>query len=59
MGRYQIVAVVFMCLLGYLTGGLMLMTPYLFYQDPYQCDTTPPPGMTCFDFVCSKPLADR
>lgn len=31
MGKYQVIAVVLMCLIGYLTGGLMLMTPYLFY----------------------------
>ena len=37
MGKYQKLTVALWCLVGYLTGGLMLITPYLFYQDPYVC----------------------
>lgn len=55
MGNYQIFAVIMMCLIGYITGGVMLITPYIFYQDPYHCPN-PIPGMTCFDYVCSFPL---
>lgn len=36
-GRYQITLGVVMSLISYLTGGMMLITPYLFYQDPYVC----------------------
>lgn len=31
MGNYQCITVIIMCLIGYLCGGLMLITPYLFY----------------------------
>lgn len=58
MGKYQIIAVTIMCVLGYLTGGLMLITPYIFYQDPYQCPDSIP-GSNCFDYVCSLPLDVR
>jgi VIT1/CCC1 family predicted Fe2+/Mn2+ transporter len=37
MGNYQKGTVALWCLVGYLTGGLMLITPYLFFQDPYNC----------------------
>ena len=36
-GRYQNILVLVMCFISYLTGGMMLITPYLFYQDPYDC----------------------
>jgi VIT1/CCC1 family predicted Fe2+/Mn2+ transporter len=36
-GRYQVSLGVIMSLVSYLTGGMMLITPYLFYQDPYIC----------------------
>lgn len=36
-GPYQKVMLIIMCILGYLTGGLMLIAPYLFFQDAYKC----------------------
>ena len=36
-GSYQTIIVVLMSAISYLSGGLMLIVPYLFYQDPYSC----------------------
>lgn len=47
-----------LCILGYLVGGIMLITPYIFYQDPYKCEATPL-GKTCLEYVCSLPLEQR
>ena len=46
-----------MCVSSYLTGGLVLITPYLFYQDPYICDGKH--QKECFDFVCGLDPTDR
>jgi len=54
MGRYQVVTFLIWCLMVYMAGGLTLMVPFLFYQDPYTCD----PSFTekaCLDYVCSLP----
>ena len=49
MGRYQVVTVIIWCTIGYLTGGLMLSPPYLFYEDPYVCG---PEIANCKEYVC-------
>ena len=51
VGRYQTSTFVTLCVVGYLVGGITLMTPFLFYQDPYAC---PPPATAknCLHFVC-------
>jgi hypothetical protein len=41
MGNYQKISTIFWCITGYLCGGLMLITPFLFYQDPYNCHDDP------------------
>jgi MFS transporter, putative metabolite:H+ symporter len=51
-GRYQQVITLLWCLVGYLCGGLMLIIPYLFYQDPYDCSGKYP-GADCQEYVCS------
>jgi OCT family organic cation transporter-like MFS transporter 4/5 len=57
-GNYQKVATLIYCFVGYLCGGLMLIIPFLFYEDPYTCSGSTE-GMSCFDYVCSKSPADR
>ena len=47
-----------MCTIGYLTGGLMLITPYLFYQDPYYCSNQTLQE-SCRKYVCSLPKEER
>ena len=37
MGKYQISMCVILSLVSMVSGGLVLMTPFLFYQDPYHC----------------------
>jgi hypothetical protein len=52
-GRYQVMTITLWCLIMYLNGGLMFMTPFLFYEDPYDCEwnkTIPPAD--CKRFVC-------
>ncbi len=41
----------------YLCGALMLITPFLLYQDPYICDSLG--EGQCNDFVCGLPLDSR
>lgn len=53
-GKYQYLTVVIMCIISYLTGGLMLILPYLFYQDPYVCPSQS--STQCLEFVCTLPL---
>ena len=57
-GKYQILTTVIWSTVGYLSGGFMLITPYLFYQDPYVCHETYP-GKTCFEHACSLDLQER
>jgi hypothetical protein len=51
-GRYQKISLVVWCILGYIEGGLNLIIPYLFFEDPYQCPVQPE-GQSCLDWVCS------
>lgn len=51
-GNYQKLTTLVYCIVGYLCGGLMLIIPFLFYQDPYECKETVI-GSTCFDYVCN------
>ena len=37
-GRYQKAITFIWCIVGYLCGGLMLIIPFLYYQDPYVCN---------------------
>lgn len=39
-GNYQKLTTLIYCIIGYLCGGLMLIIPFLFYQDPYECKET-------------------
>ena len=57
-GKYQTTLVVIMSFIGYLCGGLMLITSYLFYQDGYVCPAEFR-GSKCFDYVCSLPAEER
>lgn len=40
-GKYQKITMIFWCLVCYLCGGITLITPFLFYQDPYVCPVKP------------------
>jgi len=46
MGRYQVLTVVLWCVVGYLYGGIELIIPFVFYQEPYMCPQEYP-NMTC------------
>ena len=49
MGRYQKIQTVLWCVMGYICGGLILMIPFLLFQDPYSC----PDGIKdCKEYVC-------
>lgn len=58
MGRYQVITFALWAALSILTGGLMLMTPFLFFQDPYDCQDSPS-GSSCLDYVCSLSISNR
>jgi len=55
MGFYQKLTTTFWCVVGYLCGGLMLITPFLFYQDDYVCSPNET-SQSCFDYVCGLPV---
>ena len=42
MGRFQYMLTGFMSVANYLCGGFTCILPFLYYQDPYQCDPTLP-----------------
>ena len=56
MGRYQMCHMLLWSIMGYVAGGIVLMTPFLFYQDPYQC---PPDIPNCKDHVCAMAPESR
>ena len=41
MGKYQYVVIIVISIINYLGGGLILIPPYLFFQDPYSCSPIP------------------
>ena len=51
-GSYQNMVVLISCLLTYISGGLMLMPSFLFFQDSYTCKDQLT-AKACLDFVCS------
>ena len=51
-GLYQKVTLVFWSLACYLCGGLSLITPFIFFQDPYSCSSISN-SSSCQDYVCS------
>jgi hypothetical protein len=59
MGRYQKFLYVTLASISLLTGGLTLMTPFLFYQDHYKCPEETLSSKQCYDKVCALPLAER
>ena len=57
VGRYQTITFMVLCLIGYSVGGLSLMTPFIFYEDPYICKTVT--GKSCLNAVCKMPIHQR
>jgi VIT1/CCC1 family predicted Fe2+/Mn2+ transporter len=57
-GNYQFRMVAIFAVINYLAGGLMLIIPFLFYQDPYSCPSLAR-GEDCHSYVCSLPLTER
>ena len=55
-GTYQKVSTLLWCVIGYICGGLMLITPFLFYQDPYVC---PDDISQCQSYVCGLKPTER
>lgn len=53
-GRYQVLTIVLWCFVMYLNGGLMFMTPFLFYEEPYACPKEPI-AAACKELVCGLP----
>lgn len=51
MGKYQVYAEVVWCVMIYMSGGLLFVTPFLFFQDPYQCSGSLSQE-ACLNFVC-------
>lgn len=57
MGKYQISLFITICMLSLMVGANHLITPFLFFQDHYVCDSLP--SKECLDFVCSLSPPDR
>lgn len=57
-GKYQIITQVVWCTITYMAGGLTLISPFLMFQDPYDCRDSFP-GANCKDAVCTMDPKDR
>lgn len=57
-GQYQKAITFIWCIVGYLCGGLLLIIPFLYYQDPYVCPDKFP-GDNCQEYVCSFSPSER
>ena len=57
-GRYQFITLALLMIMAGIAGSMPLLTPFLFYQDPYECpqETTP---KECKDWVCSHIPEER
>ena len=51
-GKYQYLSLVLWCLFWFITGNILLGTPFLFYQANYTC-TEYSSNSECHDFVCN------
>jgi len=58
MGCYQRMLVIILSLVQFLCGGIFLLAPYIFYQEPYHCSQGTE-GLTCHEYVCSLPPTER
>lgn len=59
-GKYQVSIFVIWCILGVIFGGIMFVTPFVYYQDPYDClSANLPSGTNCNDYVCGLPPSQR
>lgn len=54
-GKYQKTILMIMCISSCITAQSMFITPFLTYQDPYQCTNLPKDFGNCKDYVCSLP----
>lgn len=50
-GKYQVVTQIVWCTVTYMAGGLTLISPFLMFQDPYDCHGTLSDNH-CKDYVC-------
>jgi hypothetical protein len=57
-GKYQVLTIVLWCFVMYLNGGLMFMTPFLFYEDDYVCPKEPLTAV-CKTLVCDMDESER
>jgi MFS family permease len=58
IGKYQKITLIFWSLACYLCGGFVLITPFLFFQDPYTCPASIDPA-SCTNYVCNLPADHR
>ena len=58
-GLYQKVSLALFYVGACVAGQYTTITPFLFYQDQYQCNTIPQGFASCLDYVCSLSLDER
>jgi MFS family permease len=58
MGCYQRMLIVILSMIQFICGGLFLLAPYIFYQEPYQCPSSAG-ELNCHSYVCSLPAEER
>jgi len=63
MGRYQIFLFLTLSAISLICGSVILITPFLFYEDKYDCDKLQVATDTykqCLDIICEQyPLEAR
>jgi hypothetical protein len=57
-GKYQQITIVFWCMIIFLCGELLFSTPFLFFQDNYNCSGLSP-DINCKEYVCSLDVSER
>jgi hypothetical protein len=61
-GRYQLALFFTLTAISLLCGSVILITPFLFYEDKYNCDKLEIATDTykqCLDLICEFPLEAR
>ena len=58
MGLYQKSLFVTLSMVSFYMGAVILITPFLFYEDQYDCSSFSS-KKTCFDEICKMDLEDR
>ena len=61
-GRYQMLSLLIWSAMWFITGSLLLGTPFFFYNPVYSCEGDPSfsqQSLSCLNYVCAMPRDQR